>query len=153
MKLPLRGGCQCGAIRFEISENPMALYCCHCTTCQQQSSSAFGMSMLVPRDGFKFTKGEPAAFAIPTDSQSKKQGHFCGDCGTRIANDTVGKPALSLKAGTLDDRAKLKPVGHIWVRSAQNWMIFDADALIYEGPPDDGYFALMQRYADQEYAS
>jgi len=153
MKLPLRGGCQCGAIRFEITENPMALYCCHCTNCQQQSSSAFGMSMLVPRDGFKFTKGEPSAFAIPTDSKSKKQGHFCGDCGTRIANDTVGKPALSLKAGTLDDRAKLKPVGHIWVKSAQSWMIFDTDALTYEGPPDDGYFALMQRYADQEYAS
>ena len=115
MKLPLRGGCQCGAVRFEISENPMALYCCHC--------------------------------------KSKKQGHFCGECGTRIANDTVGKPALSLKAGTLDDRAQLKPVGHIWVKSAQDWMIFESDALIYEGPPDDGYFALMQRYADQEYAS
>ena len=152
MKLPLIGGCQCGAVRFEITENPLTLYACHCTTCQQQSSSAFGLSMLVPRDGFKYTKGAVSAFEIPTESKSKKLGYFCGECGTRIANDTAGRPALSLKAGTLDDRAKLKPVGHIWVKSAQDWMIFDEDALIYDGAPDDGYFALMQRYADQEYA-
>ena len=31
MKLPLRGGCQCGALRFEISKKPLTLYCCHCT--------------------------------------------------------------------------------------------------------------------------
>ena len=152
MKLPLQGGCQCGAIRFEVSENPLTLYACHCTSCQQQTSSAFGLSMLVPRDGFTYLQGEVAVFEIPTTGKSKKLGHFCGDCGTRIAHDTAGRPALSLKAGTLDERAKLEPVGHIWVKSAQGWMIFDRDALIYEAAPDDGYFALMQRYADQEYA-
>lgn len=153
MKLPLRGGCQCGEVRYEITKQPLTLYACHCTTCQQQSSSAFGLSMLVERDGFRFLKGAPTAFTIPTDSKSTKLGLFCGKCGTRIANDTEGRPALSVKAGSLDERATLRPVGHIWVKSALDWMIFDENALIYEAAPDDGYYALMERWAAQEHAS
>ena len=110
-------------------------------------------SMLVERDGFRFLKGEVAAFAIPTESKSNKLGLFCGKCGTRIANDTEGRPALSLKAGTLDDRARLRPVGHIWTRSAQAWMTFDENALTYDKAPDDSYYALMERWAAQEHAS
>ena len=151
MKLPMRGGCQCGAIRYEITRQPMTLYCCHCTACQQQSSSAFGMSMLVERDGLRYLKGAPTAFEIETSSKTAKMGLFCNECGTRIAHDTQGKPALSLKAGTLDDRAKLRPVGHIWIRSAQDWVTFRDDDLIYEDAPDDGYFALMERWATQEH--
>tara|TARA_R110000868_G_scaffold158190_4_gene386147 strand:- start:2885 stop:3343 length:459 start_codon:yes stop_codon:yes gene_type:complete len=152
MKLPLKGGCQCGAIRFEITKQPLTLYCCHCTACQQQSSSAFGMSMLVERDGFKYTKGAPTAFEFQAGSKAAKMGLFCHECGTRIAHDTKGKPALSVKAGTLDDRATLRPVGHIWVKHAQSWMTFHDDDLIYEDAPDDGYFALMERWSTQEHA-
>lgn len=153
MKLPLRGGCQCGEIRYEITKQPLTLYACHCTTCQQQSSSAFGLSMLVERDGFRFLKGDVAAFQIPTESKPNKLGLFCGKCGTRIANDTEGRPALSVKAGSLDDRARLKPVGHIWVKSAQDWIVFEENTLIYEAAPDDSYYALMERWAAQEHAS
>lgn len=110
------------------------------------------MSMLVERDGFRFLKGAPTAFEIETGSKTAKMGLFCDACGTRIAHDTKGKPALSLKAGTLDDRARLRPVGHIWTRSAQSWITFRDEELIYEDAPDDGYFALMERWAAQEQA-
>ena len=53
------GGCQCGAIRYRLLAAPTALYACHCRLCQQQSASAFGMSMLVERDFMPVT-GSPA---------------------------------------------------------------------------------------------
>jgi len=34
--LPLRGGCQCGAVRYEATTIPLTLYTCHCTECQRQ---------------------------------------------------------------------------------------------------------------------
>ena len=37
------GGCQCGAIRYQLLRAPVALYACHCRDCQKQSSSAFGL--------------------------------------------------------------------------------------------------------------
>ena len=47
MKLPQTGGCQCGAIRYEISEAPQLVYTCHCTDCQRLTSSAFSLGMVV----------------------------------------------------------------------------------------------------------
>ena len=33
MKLPQTGGCQCGKIRYEITEEPQLVYTCHCLDC------------------------------------------------------------------------------------------------------------------------
>ena len=35
MKLPQTGGCQCGKIRYAITEEPALVYTCHCTDCQR----------------------------------------------------------------------------------------------------------------------
>ena len=48
MKLPQTGGCQCGAIRYEITEEPQLVYTCHCTDCQRLTSSAFSLGIVVP---------------------------------------------------------------------------------------------------------
>ena len=52
------GGCQCGNIRYEIVGTPNALVVCHCTDCQRQSGSAFGMTLPVNEADFRLTKGE-----------------------------------------------------------------------------------------------
>ena len=57
-----QGGCQCGAIRYRLLRAPVALYACHCLHCQKQSSSAFGLSMWVERDGVQFTGAEPRIY-------------------------------------------------------------------------------------------
>jgi hypothetical protein len=31
MNLPQTGGCQCGALRYEITQAPIMVYTCHCT--------------------------------------------------------------------------------------------------------------------------
>ena len=52
----LEGGCQCGAIRYEVLGAPVRLVICHCTDCQRQSSSAFGMTMVVHEEDFRLKK-------------------------------------------------------------------------------------------------
>ena len=146
-------GCQCGEVRYEISKKPLTLYACHCTACQQQTSAAFGLSLLVERDGFTFIKGAVERFEFQEEGKTRKEGLFCPDCGVRIAHDTKGRPALSVKAGTLDIRSKLVPAGHIWTKSAVSWLELPEDSLVYDYAPDDGYFALIERWASQEHAS
>ena len=138
MKLPLTGGCQCGLLRYEVDAEPMSLYACHCTECQRQSGSAFGMSMLIPREALRFVKGTPRRYERTADSGRVIEGDFCEACGVRPVHYPRANPkAAILKPGTLDDTSWLHPIGHIWTRSAQRWVPIPTDSVIYEGHPGD----------------
>jgi hypothetical protein len=62
MDFPQPGGCQCGAIRYEITGPPAAVYACHCTECQKQSGSAFAMAAVIPQEHFCITKGSDSTY-------------------------------------------------------------------------------------------
>jgi hypothetical protein len=81
------GGCQCRQIRYEIRAEPLTLYLCHCQECQKQSSSAFGMSLTVPRDAVVIIQGQPKAWTRKADSGREVTCLFCGDCGTRLFHE------------------------------------------------------------------
>jgi hypothetical protein len=59
----MTGGCQCGAIRYEIGGFPLLLYTCNCTDCQRQSGSAFALNMPVAVKHFRIVRGEPKGMA------------------------------------------------------------------------------------------
>jgi len=133
--LPLTGGCQCGAQRYRIRAAPLTLYACHCSECQAQSSSAFGMSMLVRRDDLDADWSSLRVWTRPASIGGALTCHFCPNCGSRLFH--TGGGVVSVKAGSLDDRSWLRPVGHIWTRSAQPWVRFEAGTLVYETDPGD----------------
>jgi hypothetical protein len=73
MKLPQTGGCLCGKIRFEITEEPQLVYTCHCVDCQRFTSSAFSMAIIVPDGAFRLMRGEPRPIHSTADSGSIKK--------------------------------------------------------------------------------
>jgi hypothetical protein len=141
MRLPITGGCQCGAVRYEIAAAPLTLYACHCSDCQRQTGSAFALSLMVARAAVRVTNGEPAVWERPgshTSSGTPAACLFCAACGARLYHLPSRNQAMAVvKPGTLDDTSWLKPVGHIWTRSAQPWVIFEEGTLRYEGQPPD----------------
>ncbi|MDB5396565.1 MAG: aldehyde-activating protein [Rhodospirillales bacterium] len=137
MKLPLTGGCQCGAVRYEIAAEPLTVIACHCTECQKQSASAFGMTMPVPRPSFTITKGEPAHWERTADSGNIVGGAFCAACGVRLYHEPANKAFLNVKPGTLDDASWVSPVGHIWTDRAQPWLRDRLEGIVYRGQQPD----------------
>lgn len=149
VSLPLEGGCHCGALRYRVADAPFMIYNCHCKNCQKISGGAFATSATIPESGFAFTKGEPKKVVWTAASGTERFGWFCGECGSRIAHgQTPSIGALSLRAGTLDDTSWVEPVGDIWTKSAQPWMMFREDALTCEGQPTD-YVPYIQRFQAQ----
>ena len=92
MTTPMTGGCQCGAVRYKVGGEPLALFACHCAECQRQSGSAFGLSMIVKRDDFVLERGTLKSFERATDSGRTISGHFCPDCGVRIYHLPTCRP-------------------------------------------------------------
>ena len=86
------GGCQCGALRYEITAAPLVLYLCHCSECQTQSGSAFGMSLAVPSEAFSMRSGTPKTWARSSASGYGVDCAFCADCGVRIFHRPERKP-------------------------------------------------------------
>jgi hypothetical protein len=108
---PLTGGCQCGAVRYEVGGPPVNLYVCHCRECRKQSASAFGISLIVRDKDFHLTK----RWSRPTDSGRTLHCAFCGDCGSRVWHEAAGEhDTLSVKGGSLDQTIDLGEATHVW---------------------------------------
>ena len=89
--MAIEGGCYCGEIRY-ISENPaQAQLQCHCRECQYISGGYPNAIMVVPEEGFLFTKGTPASFARE-DLERPVTRFFCGTCGTAIGTRSPARP-------------------------------------------------------------
>lgn len=145
MVAPYVGGCQCGRIRYEIKAEPLTLYVCHCTECQRQSASAFGMSMPVPRDAVTILQGEPKQWSRVSESRREVICFFCGECGTRLFHNPTRNPDITnIKPGTLDDTSWLRPVGNLWTHSAQPWINKCSEEMLnYEGQPNPNEFSQL----------
>ncbi len=132
------GGCQCGAIRYRFSGDPVTLYACHCTDCQVSTGSSFALSMIVPRQAIETLHGKPELCEIQLPDGRRKRTFRCGRCGTHLWGAPLRVPqVLNLHPGTLDDTSWFEPVAHIWTRSAQPWVVIPADKLRYERQPED----------------
>jgi hypothetical protein len=116
--LPLTGGCQCGAVRYEVSAAPSTIYVCHCGECRKQSASAFGVSVFVPRAAFRIVSGSAKLWERAKKSGGTLACAFCAECGSRLWDDPSGAAAtgrfLCLKGGALDAPVDLGAAVHIW---------------------------------------
>ena len=102
--MKLEGGCYCGSVRYVAEGEPMLKAQCHCRECQYISGGSPNMFMLMPVDGFSFTKGTPKQFTR-SDLEGAVTREFCAECGTHLITRRPGLSAVILKVGTLDDPA------------------------------------------------
>lgn len=113
------------------------LVVCHCTECQRQSGSAFGMSLSVRTTDFEIIQGTLKRFERSSESGRKVGAAFCPECGTRIYHEPerMMGAAINVRAGTLDDRSGLVPSAHVWVKSKQPWVVIPEGVHQFEAQP------------------
>ena len=138
MRSSYKGACQCGAVRYEVFGRPTKIWACHCTICQRQSGSAFGMAVVFQNAKIETEGTQPAHFVRAGRGQSSRC-YFCPQCGSRIYhqwfNDNGDIPYLNLKPGTLDDTHWLRPGCHMWTQHAQPGVTFAPDDVIFKQQP------------------
>jgi len=140
MRLPLTGGCQCGSLRYEITQAPNLVYACHCTECQRLTGSAFSMGLVIMTEAFALTGTEPRPIQRTADSGRTLTRWVCPECGTSICNGSDPGSASPgerrvVRAGTLDDTSWLRPIVHFWTRSAQPWVTLPKGSVKFDTQP------------------
>jgi hypothetical protein len=136
--VPAVGGCNCGALRYRVTKEPLTSYICHCHLCQKRTGSAFSMSIVFPATGLHLEKGEPMKTERILANGSKNCSYVCGLCYSRLYTQRDGSPTINLRAGTLDDTGRVRPVAQIWTSSAQAWAVVEEDGILsYSEQPAD----------------
>ena len=105
------GGCACGAIRYEISGEPLAMNDCQCRDCQRKSGTGHSsyLTFLRPRWEVKVS-GQAALWDIVGDSGNVKTRGFCSTCGSPVHLTFAAMPGLfTVHAASLDDPSRYKP--------------------------------------------
>jgi hypothetical protein len=138
----LSGGCECGAVRYEISAEPIMMFNCHCRTCQKVSGGPYVPVVLVPAKAFKITQGSLRYHFTDTvrgERHPHKRG-FCPDCGSRLTGGESNKPRpwMAVTASSLDDSSRYHAQFDIFVSHAQPWDLMDQQLLKHPlYPPKD----------------
>ena len=145
--LPLSGGCNCGEVRYKITQPVLTAYICHCHLCQKRTGSAFSMSIVVPAGGFQVVNGLPARTERQLENGGRNVSHVCPACHSRTHTQREGRATVNVRAGTLDDTGWIRPVAQFWTDSAQPWAVVRDHILSYAGQPTD-FAPLLAAWSD-----
>jgi hypothetical protein len=135
----LSGGCQCGAVRYEVTAALSAIYVCHCRECRRQSASAFGISAIVPRAALRLVRGTPRFWSRATDSGNQLDCAFCPDCGSRLWHERAGAgpdASVSVKGGSLDQPPDVSRAVHIWTSRKLPGIVIPEGATRFDREPE-----------------
>ena len=120
MPTKFTGGCACGAIRYEVSADPIVMFNCHCRDCQRMTGGPYTPVFYVPAKAFKITKGSPGYYNTSSDAMGDNQRGFCPQCGSRLFGGKT-EHGQGITASSLDDPSLYKPQFEIWTSDAQPW--------------------------------
>ncbi|MGH8029627.1 MAG: GFA family protein, partial [Arenimonas sp.] len=115
---PMVGGCQCGAVRYEISMKPVGTHFCHCRMCQRAVGNVFATLAPVHKDRARWTRGAQSMFR----SSSAAQRGFCEKCGTPLSFAYDNSKWICLTVGSLDEPDRVQPAVHYGIESQLHWL-------------------------------
>lgn len=106
--------CNCGAIKLELTGEPLAQFYCHCDDCQTVHGGAYIPVAVYPRDAVRLVAGEPKQWKLKVTPRAS-----CPECGTRLFADPP-KAGFRGVLATLLPKGMFKPAFHIQCQHAMN---------------------------------
>jgi len=132
--MPIKGGCFCGEIQYQIDGSLRDARSCHCSQCRKAFSAQTSAYALVTPEEFRWTRGK----ALLT-SYTNKQGfglQFCSQCGSTLCG-TFNGVVHGITLGCLNDDPEIELGYHIFVGSKASWETIPEGIVQYqEGLPD-----------------
>ncbi len=118
--MTVTGGCFCGAIRYQFTDDPMGVAICHCNDCRRSAGAPMVAWAMFPEAALTLTRGQPKTI----NSSGTAMRSFCSDCGTGLfyRNEAILPGLVDVQSATLDDPNALAPTKQIQVAERIAWM-------------------------------
>ena len=114
-----KGGCFCGAIRYEFSHGEYPVADCHCSMCRRTSGAPYVSWVVVPEPVFTYTRGEP----VKLQSSESGSRFFCGKCGTPVVCISTNHPEIvDVTVGSLDSPENFAPTMTVFEDTRMPWV-------------------------------
>ena len=124
----VKGGCCCGAVRYELSTDLQGVYYCHCRDCQILSGSVYHVLGIVERDSLSVEPDKLTTYATAAESGFKMAREFCPSCGTPLFLKGDRFPEIVMfTISSLDNPEVTQPSFEIWTSSKIPWADIRAD--------------------------
>src|SRR4051812_18708774 len=105
---PLTGGCNCGAVRYEVDGPLVTATYCHCRVCQRRTGTAAAANAHPAPDAFRIVAGQDHLRMWQPEGGGEKW--FCGTCGSPIyANNQRHDNSIGIRMGTFDEDPAFVP--------------------------------------------
>ena len=121
MTHPITGGCACGGVRYEVKGPLRDIIACHCEQCRR-TSGHFVAATACRRTYFTLTNDETLRWYSAIAGFRRG---FCGQCGSSLFFEEVGKERISIAAGSLDTAQHLRIAAHIFTSEAGDYYAID----------------------------
>ncbi|WP_265562153.1 GFA family protein [Sphingomicrobium arenosum] len=127
------GHCACGAVRIEVAGEPLITHACHCTYCQRESGSAFGLNCLYEADRVAI-EGPVERVVTPSESGEDQWILRCERCHVAVSGHYrhLREKMHFVRAGVLGDRPGLGPDVHIHTSAKMGWLTLDPEVPAFE---------------------
>lgn len=114
------GRCLCGAIRYQLSGEPISVSLCHCHDCRRSAGAPMVSWAMFPEAALTLTQGNPKTI----NSSGTAMRSFCADCGSGLfyRNAVVLPEIVDVQSSTLDNPDALPPTVQIQTAERLEWV-------------------------------
>lgn len=127
-EFPLMGGCNCGAVRYVVTQPLLSASYCHCRRCQRRSGAAASPSAHPAPGTFRIVEGHDRLRHWKPPNGGEKW--FCGDCGSAMFGRNPGHAEpIGIRMGTFDGDPAIRPSVRAFVADAAPWETIPEDGL------------------------
>lgn len=131
----IRGGCLCGALRYETTAPPITAGFCCCKDCRKISGAGCNGFLGFRAADIRFT-GATTQLRASSSGGAGPVRNSCSCCGSLVFGGVVGvSPTHPVYAGSLDDASLFKPNVALFVRDKPDWVILPPGLKIFETMP------------------
>lgn len=128
----MNGSCCCGAVKFELLNEPSMMGTCHCSRCRKVGASAI---VFIKKEDLKWIQGQDNVQLFEPTPPYQYGRCFCKTCGSSLGEILSDSDSFPIAANALDGELGLKNQFHEFVAEKPSWYEIGDTAKQFDGHP------------------